>query len=85
MADAGDFGNRGREMIPYTNCQIYGPYNRKDGRSVIFPRKSVSYPKYLKELELGRYLNDNETVDHNDQDFYNDTLSNLIVRFRSNG
>jgi len=76
-------------MIPYENCIFYGPHIRKDNRAVInvvFPngRKTlVSYPKYLKEVELGRYLDANETVDHIDQDFTNDELSNLTVLKRS--
>lgn len=71
--------------IVYQNCRIYGPYLRKDGRKhiiAIFPdkkRKTVSYPKYLVEVSLNRYLDINETVDHIDGNFENDNLSNLRV------
>jgi predicted RNA-binding Zn-ribbon protein involved in translation (DUF1610 family) len=68
----------------YDNCKVYGPYDRKDGRQhviVIFKdgsRKTVSYPKYLVEKRLDRYLTDDETVDHLDGD-----PSNLQVLSRS--
>lgn len=71
----------------YENCKIYGPYkNKKDGRKkviVYFPNgshKTVSYPKYLMEVSIGRYLENDESVDHIDRDFSNDDLSNLRVR-----
>jgi hypothetical protein len=69
----------------YQNCKIYGPYKRKDGRKhvcVIFSngsRKTVSYPKYLMEVHLDRYLKDDETVDHIDRDFTNDAIANLRI------
>lgn len=73
-------------MKPYNNCKIFGPYkSSKDGRLRIiaqFPngtKKTVSYPKYIKEIELGRYLLDNETIDHIDGNFLNNDLSNLRV------
>lgn len=69
---------------------IYGPYKRKDGRYVIvltkhgeknkiIERRTVSYPKYLVESYLGRLLLPNETIDHIDEDFTNNDLSNLRV------
>lgn len=73
-------------MEPYADCKIFGPYkSSKDGRLRIvasFPngtKKTVSYPKYIKEIELGRYLLDNETIDHIDGNFLNNDLSNLRV------
>jgi hypothetical protein len=72
-------------MNVYIDCKIYGPYTRKDGRKhicVLFSdgsRTTVSYPKYLMEKHLNRYLNDDETVDHIDRDFTNDEISNLRV------
>jgi hypothetical protein len=75
--------------LVYENCKIYGPYQIKNGRkyiTVIFPnkkKKNVSYPKYLMEKSLNRYLKDNETVDHIDCDFTNNDLSNLRVLDRS--
>lgn len=41
--------------------------------------KSLSYPKYLMECHLGRYLEEWETVDHIDEDFTNDDINNLRV------
>lgn len=71
--------------VVYENCRVYGPYKRKDGRKhviIIFPngnRKTVSYPKYLIEKQLNRFLDKDETVDHIDGNFHNDALSNLKV------
>jgi len=67
--------------------RIYGPYTRKDGRMHIIvykngKRKTVSYPKYLLEKKLGRTLLANETCDHIDGDFTNNSLSNLQVLTR---
>ena len=74
---------------------VYGPYTRKDGRKHLIlskstlPRsdktknKTISYPKALKEIQLNKVLLLNETVDHDDRDFTNDNLSNLIIRERS--
>lgn len=65
--------------------KIYGPYTRADGRKIIIivdrlgNKKTKSYPKYLKELELGRELLASETVDHKDRDFTNDVPENLQI------
>lgn len=71
-------------MKVYDNCKVYGPYiSKQDGRKrviVKFPngrKTTVSYPKYLVEMYLNRYLDDKETVDHIDGDFTNNNLSNL--------
>jgi hypothetical protein len=77
------------DMMVYENCKIYGPYSTKDQRLRIvvkFPdgiKRTVSYPKYLMEKHLDRYLALNETVDHIDCDFLNNELSNLRVLIRS--
>ena len=68
--------------------KIYGPYTRKDGRQhVIFykngKRKTMSYPKYLLEQKLGRSLERNETCDHIDGDFSNNSLDNLQLLSRA--
>lgn len=74
----------------YEGLTVYGPYVRKDGRKHVVLQdpatkklKTVSYPKYLMELHLDRYLEKDETVDHIDRDFTNDSLSNLVVLSRS--
>lgn len=70
----------------YENCKFYGPYSsKKDGRLrcvLVHPngyKQTVSYPKYLMEVYLGRYLEDNETVDHIDGNFLNNNINNLQV------
>lgn len=73
----------------YQNCRVYGPYKRDDGRMhcvIVFPdgsRKTISYPKYLMELKLGRFLSDAETIDHIDGDFNNNAYENLQILERS--
>lgn len=67
--------------------RIYGPYTRKDGRQHIIlykdgKRTTVSYPKYLLEQKLGRVLLPDETCDHIDGDFTNNSLDNLQVLSR---
>lgn len=68
---------------------VYGPYLRKDGRKhiVIYNtetkhRRTQSYPRYLLEQYLGRELEKEETVDHIDEDFTNDVISNLQILSR---
>ena len=68
--------------------RIYGPYTRKDGRQHVIliedgKRRTVSYPKYLLEQKLGRFLLPNETCDHIDGDFTNNCLDNLQVLSRA--
>lgn len=73
----------------YENCKILGPYTGKDGRkrlSIRYPNGkwgTKSYPKYLMEQRLGRYLLPNETVDHIDGNFTNDDTDNMRVISRS--
>lgn len=69
--------------------KVYGPYERSDGRKHVIvydsktqERKTVSYPKFLMEKKLGRKLKRYETVDHIDEDFTNDRISNLQVLSR---
>lgn len=69
----------------YENYRIYGPYIAKDGRLRIMGidsnnvKHTISYPKYLMELHLGRYLEKNEQVDHIDGNPLNNDISNLRV------
>lgn len=82
-------------LVLYPNFdKVTGPYLRKDGRKHIClnnsklsngnsnKTKTISYPKALVEVRDGRLLLPNETVDHDDQDFTNDRLDNLIIRDR---
>ena len=69
---------------------VHGPYKRKDGRQIVIvvekngKRRTVSYPKWIMELQLGRKLDPNlETVDHIDSNFDNNDLSNLRLVERS--
>jgi len=73
-------------LMLYENYKIYGPYLRQDGRKHVIAynstkqeRKTISYPKYLLEKKLNRYLEYNETVDHIDGNLTNDNLSNLQI------
>jgi hypothetical protein len=66
--------------------KVHGPYKRKDGRQIVIvienngKRRTVSYPKWLMELQIGRKLDPNlETVDHIDSNFENNDLSNLRI------
>lgn len=66
--------------------KIYGPYQRQDGRKIVIvvenngQRRTVSYPKWLIEIQLGRKLDPNlETIDHIDSNFDNNDLENLKI------
>ena len=70
----------------YENCRFYGPYlNKKDNRLrciVVFPdrvKRTISYPKYLMEVHLDRYLEEDETIDHIDGNPLNRELNYMIV------
>jgi hypothetical protein len=70
----------------YENYRIYGPYIAKDGRLRITGvdsnnvKHTISYPKYLMELHLGRYLDAEEQVDHIDGNPLNNELTNLQIK-----
>lgn len=65
--------------------KLYGPYERPDRRSHIvlvfddLSKKTVSYPKFLMEIKLGKKLKEDETVHHKDEGIYNNKYSNLEV------
>lgn len=65
---------------------VHGPYKRRDGRQIVIviddkgKRRTVSYPKWLMELQVGRKLDPNlETVDHIDSNFENNDINNLRI------
>lgn len=67
--------------------KVHGPYRRKtDGRQIVIiienngQRRTVSYPKWLMEVQLGRRLDPNlETVDHIDSNMENNDINNLRI------
>lgn len=65
--------------------KVYGPYKRTDGRQLVIVvdkngvRRTVSYPKWLMELQLGRKLGPDETIDHWDSNIDNNNMDNLRV------
>lgn len=67
--------------------RVYGPYANpaNDGRShiILFDgernRRTVSWPKAMMEVKLGRVLQDDEQVDHIDDDPTNDAYENFQV------
>nr|CAI9751382.1 HNH endonuclease [uncultured phage]CAI9752268.1 HNH endonuclease [uncultured phage] len=75
---------------------VLGPYTRKaDGRKHIVlnntskhkgeknKTRTISYPKALMEIYLGCRLSSDETVDHINEDFTDNTLENLQILSRS--
>lgn len=67
---------------------IYGPYRLKEtGRQIVIVidketgnKRTVSYPKWLVECDLGHPLDkDLHTIDHFDSDINNNELSNLRI------
>jgi len=71
--------------------KMYGPYTRKDGRKHLCivradgSRQTLSYPRYLMQLHLGRALLPHEHVDHVNNDKLDNTISNLqLLSLREN-
>jgi len=42
-------------------------------------RTTISYSRYLMSVHVGRFLNDDEEVDHIDEDCTNDDINNLQI------
>lgn len=65
--------------------KVYGIYKNNFDREFIILykspniRKSLSYPKALVEVTINRILEENETVDHKDRNFLNNSLENLEI------
>lgn len=83
-------------LILYPNFnKVLGVYTRKDGRQHIIlnnsnlPKKdknrnkTLSYPKAIMEVSIGRKLLKDETVDHIDKNPLNNESSNLQILSRS--
>lgn len=70
---------------------VYGPYVRKDDNRkhviIYWPafskRQTMSYPKWLLEQHLERFLTVDETVDHKNRDFTDDRIENLQILLKS--
>ena len=75
-------------MIYEQVTRIYGPYKGSDNRLRVILKfndgteKGISYPKYLMELHLNRYLTEEETIDHIDRNPLNNDISNLRILSR---
>lgn len=72
--------------------KVYGPYVHKTGqlkgRKYVTihcdgKKTSMLYSRYIMEQKIGRKLEYDETVDHIDEDFTNDDISNLKIETRS--
>jgi hypothetical protein len=67
------------------DMKVYGPYTRGNGRQLVIVvdkngvRRTISYPKWIMELQLGRKLDSNETIDHWDSNIDNNNLDNLRI------
>jgi len=73
-------------MLNASDFKIYGPYyNGRYGRKIVIVvdkngvRRTISYPKWLMELQIGRVLDSNDTIDHIDSNINNNDLNNLRI------
>ena len=74
---------------PFEKCYLGEIYiNKRSGRRCIpiysrvngeFKSTGMLYARYLKQVELGRFLTKNEIVDHIDSNRLNDNIKNLQV------
>lgn len=76
-------------MALYDKYRLLGPYKRPDGRQHCYlidiygKKKTVSWPKYLVEMSIGRHLAKNEIVHHIDGNVSNNNLDNLEILDRA--
>lgn len=68
----------------YSDYKVYGPYTRKDNRMFVVLyrnriKRTLSYPRYLMEKSIGRFLLPTEDVHHKDENPQNNELENLTV------
>lgn len=74
-------------MSLYEGYKVLGPYKRPDNRYHVYldkdgKRKTISYPKYLIEMHIGRHLTKDEIVHHKNGDVTDNSLDNLEVMLR---
>lgn len=68
------------------NFKVWGPYTRKtDGRQIVIVidnngvKRTISYPKWLVELQIGKRLPIDSTIDHWDGNILNNSMDNLRI------
>lgn len=75
-------------QYPYNDYYIYVVLHKGEGRryanlvSIQYGksvRKTISYARYLMSVKLGRFLTDDEHVDHIDNNKLNDDINNLQI------
>lgn len=66
------------------NALVYGPYLRKDNRKHVIiyldgKHQTMSFPKWVVEQYLCRFLSPDETIDHINRDHTDDRLDNFRI------
>jgi len=77
-------------LYPYNKCwkSGYVVTNKENRKTLILvnnkdDRSSTQYARYLLSTKLGRFLSNDETVDHIDDDKTNDCIHNLQILTRA--
>ena len=74
-------------QFPFDQYYIYKIFHKNEQRYYICLtsindekiRHTISYARYLMSVKMGRFLTDEETVDHIDNDKLNDSIDNLQI------
>ncbi|RLI60343.1 MAG: hypothetical protein DRO67_09220 [Candidatus Asgardarchaeum californiense] len=73
-------------MLHEDDFTVYGPYfNGRYNRKIVIVvdkngiRRTVSYPKWIMELQIGKVLDPDDTIDHFDGDINNNDINNLRI------